>query len=188
MNTTVLPHVALMGVGALLLSACRSVPVPQPGMPEEAPRLAQFGHGRDAPFVLCLSTTCPAVTAKTLHVVQAARPIPSWRGQVTFALGSAVLDTAARDTLDALTEVLSGARRLTLIGYTDAIGTPARNAKLAVQRAQAVHAYLQDELEAGTAVSVDGQGACCYLAPNETDTGRRQNRRVELQIDYGSPS
>ena len=67
-------------------------------------------------------------------------------------------------------------------GHTAEVGRPAEQDALSEERARTV----ADELSArGTApgrLIYEGVGAAEPLAPNDTEEGRRRNRRVELLI------
>ena len=85
-----------------------------------------------------------------------------------------LLDEAA-DTLRAHPNVT-----IYVNGYCDAKGTDDYNQKLSQQRAEAVAKYLvQRGIEAGRLIP-RGLGRTVFLAPNDTEDGRAQNRRVEL--------
>ena len=85
-----------------------------------------------------------------------------------------LLDEAA-DTLRAHPNVT-----IYVDGYTDARGTDDYNKKLSQQRAEAVARYLvKAGIEAGRVIP-RGLGKTNFLATNDTEDGRAQNRRVEL--------
>jgi outer membrane protein OmpA-like peptidoglycan-associated protein len=67
-------------------------------------------------------------------------------------------------------------------GYTDDIGTEEYNDKLSVRRAQAVFRYLVNRGVAPDRMEVIGYGESRPVASNETESGRAQNRRVELVV------
>lgn len=86
----------------------------------------------------------------------------------------ALLDEAA-DTLNAHPSVT-----IYVDGYCDATGTDDYNQKLAQQRAQAVANYLVGKGVDRNRLIARGFGRTHFVAPNDTDDGRAQNRRVEL--------
>lgn len=65
-------------------------------------------------------------------------------------------------------------------GYCDAIGGTKYNQALSERRADAVAAYLEKQGISSDRLVVQGFGKTHFIAPNNTDEGRAQNRRVEL--------
>ncbi len=65
-------------------------------------------------------------------------------------------------------------------GYCDAIGGEEYNLKLSQRRADAVAKYLEDHGIAASRLIPRGFGKTNFVASNDTDEGRAQNRRVEL--------
>lgn len=91
-----------------------------------------------------------------------------------------VLDEAA-DVLDAHQGV-----RVSVEGHTDSRGSDAYNEKLSVRRAEAVFRYLVNRGVAPDRMEVIGYGETRPIADNESDTGRAENRRVELHVVKGT--
>jgi outer membrane protein OmpA-like peptidoglycan-associated protein len=65
-------------------------------------------------------------------------------------------------------------------GYCDAIGSEEYNLKLSQRRADAVAQYLEEHGIAASRLIPRGFGKTDFVASNDTDGGRAQNRRVEL--------
>ncbi len=66
-------------------------------------------------------------------------------------------------------------------GYCDAIGGVEYNLKLSQRRAAAVATYLEDHgIALLSRLIPQGFGKTDFVASNDTDEGRAQNRRVEL--------
>jgi outer membrane protein OmpA-like peptidoglycan-associated protein len=65
-------------------------------------------------------------------------------------------------------------------GYCDAIGSEEYNLKLSQRRADAVSNYLEEHGTPSSQLVPRGFGKTNFVAPNDTDEGRAQNRRVEL--------
>lgn len=99
-----------------------------------------------------------------------------------FDFDKAVLRPKAQDALRAAGPDLKG-RRLTIAGYTDDIGSEAYNARLGQRRAEAVRDFLVAEGHPADLISLKGEGRCCFVAPNDTEGGRQQNRRVEIRVE-----
>jgi len=110
---------------------------------------------------------------------------------VEFAFDSAELSPAYKAELDTASEFLrphrsllrQGLAYLDVIGYTDSRGNDAYNQKLSERRAQAVADYrvAQDPSRA-SCIRVIGRGEADPIATNATEQGRRQNRRVVLEV------
>jgi outer membrane protein OmpA-like peptidoglycan-associated protein len=88
-----------------------------------------------------------------------------------------VLDEA-RDTLRANPDV-----QVAVEGHTDALGTDEYNQALSIRRAEAVYRYLVNAGIAPERLKIVGQGESQPVADNESETGRAQNRRVELKVE-----
>ncbi len=87
---------------------------------------------------------------------------------------AAVLDEAA-STLRANPNVA-----IDVNGYCDAIGGEEYNLKLSDRRAEPEENYLDKDAIPASRLTPHGYGKTNFVAPNDTDEGRAQNRRVEL--------
>ncbi|UCV17897.1 OmpA family protein [Ferribacterium limneticum] len=178
-------------------------------------QLAQLDFGRQATFARCIPPACPIRTPKTLaletpdpSIKRTDAPIPTepappavplapaLKKEVSrtltlrFGLGSAKLSPAARTELKGTLPDLKSARRITIIGRTDNTGPLAFNDSLALARAMAVRDHLlKTHPRLTPALTIKAQGGCCFVAPNDTQAGRTQNRRVEVvfQMNDGLP-
>jgi outer membrane protein OmpA-like peptidoglycan-associated protein len=73
--------------------------------------------------------------------------------------------------------------RIRIEGHTDSVGTSKYNQKLSDRRANTVKEYLiSHDIEASRLTS-KGFGLTRPIADNKTETGRAQNRRVEIHIE-----
>ncbi len=70
--------------------------------------------------------------------------------------------------------------RLYVDGYCDAIGSDDYNEELSAERAASVVTYLENAGIAAGRLIPRGFGKTHFVATNDTDEGRAQNRRVEL--------
>ena len=72
--------------------------------------------------------------------------------------------------------------RLTIIGHTDSKGTDAYNMALGMRRANAVKdKLLEFGLDPARVLSVESRGESEPIAPNDTEQGRFENRRIEFK-------
>jgi OmpA-OmpF porin, OOP family len=69
-----------------------------------------------------------------------------------------------------------------LVGHTDNTGSPAANQTLSLDRANAVKETLVAQGVGADRISTAGYGQDRPVAPNDTDAGRAQNRRLELNV------
>lgn len=104
---------------------------------------------------------------------------------LAFAPGSADLAPGSYPSLIALSDYLRAnpARQVALVGHTDASGSLAANIALSKRRAASVRTHLVGDLGVDRAqVTAEGVGYLAPRASNLTDTGRAQNRRVEVVL------
>ena len=72
--------------------------------------------------------------------------------------------------------------RLTIIGHTDCKGTDAYNMALGMRRAIAViDKLIEFGLDPARVLSVESRGESEPIAPNDTEQGRFENRRIEFK-------
>ena len=72
--------------------------------------------------------------------------------------------------------------KISLVGYTDNIGSDAYNLRLSEKRAEAVKDYLlKHGVDAGR-IQTSGRGKAEPVADNSTEKGRFENRRVEILV------
>jgi outer membrane protein OmpA-like peptidoglycan-associated protein len=103
---------------------------------------------------------------------------------VLFEFGSAQLKSVSRLELDRLAKLLEENQqlRIQVQGHTDNIGSPKENQRLSEARAQAVFDYLVAAGIPAVRLNYKGFGETDPIAPNETEEGRKQNRRTEFII------
>lgn len=107
-----------------------------------------------------------------------------------FRDGSTRMDARSQLNLQFLAErIATGAfdlRELILVGYSDAVGAAGANRRLSLDRAAAVRAALLEAVGRGGAdqvkLTVAGLGEVSPLACDDSDWGRRVNRRVEVWV------
>ena len=81
---------------------------------------------------------------------------------------------------EALTRVPS---TVEIAGYTDSVGSDQLNQALSERRARSVKQYLEQHFSLpAERLIAKGYGESRPRAPNETESGRRQNRRIEVAL------
>lgn len=103
---------------------------------------------------------------------------------IFFGSGDDELTPAEIEKLDRIAALLRDqpATVASLHGYSDAHGKASQNLILSVARAEAVKRYLAAKGCKADQLLVIGHGAAKFLGANESDAGRRLNRRVEIEI------
>ena len=105
-------------------------------------------------------------------------------GAITFAFDSSNLQPQFRPTLDNVANTLNEYNQtvIEVAGHTDSVGTESYNQTLSVQRANSVAAYLSSRGVMQQRMIITGAGETRPIASNDTESGRAQNRRVEITI------
>ncbi|HVR70688.1 MAG TPA: OmpA family protein [Vicinamibacteria bacterium] len=103
---------------------------------------------------------------------------------ILFPFDSAELTSEARTNLGRLAASLQDEARtnVTIVGHTDSVGKDAYNQQLSERRGRAATDFLTSQGVASSRLVSRGRGEAEPIASNETDAGRRENRRVELAI------
>lgn len=103
---------------------------------------------------------------------------------VNFAFDKSDLLPESYPVLDQAVKLLNDKPEINveIEGYTDYIGTDAYNQTLSVARAQTVKTYLVSKGISETRLTVVGYGKNNPVADNNTDEGRRMNRRIVFRI------
>lgn len=107
--------------------------------------------------------------------------IPSDAG---FDVGRASIKAPLARVLDQFAQSMRehAATEIRVVGHTDSTGSDAINNPLAVERAASTRDYLVARGVPFARVAIDGRGSREPVASNETDSGRAQNRRVEIYV------
>jgi outer membrane protein OmpA-like peptidoglycan-associated protein len=103
---------------------------------------------------------------------------------VLFETGKAVLLPQSYPELDLLAEHLKDnpALKVEISGHTDNVGNETVNEKLSELRAKAVCDHLISKSIDPGRMTHKGLGSSMPISPNDTEEGRKQNRRVEFKF------
>ncbi|MEO7035975.1 MAG: OmpA family protein [Polyangiaceae bacterium] len=128
--------------------------------------------------------------AKIAQVKEEARGmVITLSGEVLFVTGKSELLPVAQDQLGQVAKALQDQGEINPIvveGYTDSVGSDSANMTLSQARADAVRSYLVSKGLPSDKVSAVGKGKSNPVAPNDTASGRANNRRVEIVVAGGS--
>jgi outer membrane protein OmpA-like peptidoglycan-associated protein len=110
-------------------------------------------------------------------------------GTVLFDFDKATLRPEGRSELSkavtTIKEKLQGydldQRQITVLGHTDSVGSDAYNQRLSEARAVSVADFIVEEGVDPRIIRARGLGESEPMAGNETEDGRQQNRRVEIE-------
>jgi outer membrane protein OmpA-like peptidoglycan-associated protein len=103
---------------------------------------------------------------------------------ITFGVDSATVQPTFNETLISVGLVLRKFNKtiVDVYGHTDNTGSDAHNQDLSQRRAVAVATILANQGIDQRRFYIEGKGESDPLASNANETGRAQNRRVEIQI------
>jgi len=119
-----------------------------------------------------------------LQTQETARGLIVNMSDVLFAFNKYELKPDAEIKLAKMSGILATYPNLKLQveGYTDNIGTDEYNQKLSEQRAMAVQTFLMSQGVQPGNITAQGYGKTHPVADNSTNSGRAENRRVELVV------
>lgn len=100
---------------------------------------------------------------------------------VNFATGKAIITPESFVRLDAVVEYMTYKKsaRIEISGHTDNQGNPKANRTLSEKRAQACRDYLVSKGIEASRIQAQGFGDERPIASNDTEEGRKLNRRIE---------
>lgn len=103
---------------------------------------------------------------------------------IVFAFDSATLQPGGDQTVARIAKYLNDYpnRSVLIEGFTDSVGNEAYNLKLSSERAESVQRSLIKHGVSSRRLSTTGHGEAYPVASNSTDSGRQENRRVEIVI------
>ncbi|HQZ13690.1 MAG TPA: OmpA family protein [Devosia sp.] len=103
---------------------------------------------------------------------------------ITFAVDSDKVQPQFNDTLTSVGLVLRKFNKtiIDVYGHTDSQGSDSYNKELSQRRAVSVATVLANQGVDQRRFYIDGRGESDPIASNATESGRSQNRRVEIQL------
>ena len=124
-------------------------------------------------------------------MIQSLRPLARLTMSFRFEPGSTRPDAQSRDNITRLAQAIEGGeydgRRLVFVGFSDGDGAAATNRRIARARADTVRGAVVNAAETADMsqikMSVEAFGEALPMACDDSDWGRKVNRRVEVWID-----
>jgi outer membrane protein OmpA-like peptidoglycan-associated protein len=106
------------------------------------------------------------------------------KSDILFDTGKANLKPQAKNNLDQMAGIMKKYPEniLAINGYTDNTGSNSVNEALSQRRAQAVKDQLVASGMPNSVISTYGRGESNPVADNSSVNGRKQNRRVEIEV------
>ncbi|NTU57756.1 MAG: OmpA family protein [Chlorobiaceae bacterium] len=101
-----------------------------------------------------------------------------------YSTGSSTLTSNSQYNIEKLARILNKYNDTNVVieGHTDSVGSEASNQMLSERRAESVSTLLRTYGVSGNRLNAIGYGQTRPVASNETEAGRRLNRRVEVLI------
>ncbi len=120
----------------------------------------------------------------TMAMPMAAMPTSALALNVYFATNSDRISSKYYADLNKLGEALTRLQSsVEISGHTDSVGSEQANQLLSERRAMSVKQYLEQHFSLPTErLTANGYGESRPRATNETESGRRQNRRIEVAL------
>jgi general secretion pathway protein A len=134
----------------------------------------------------------PSLPQRNFSVVKAdpgtppSVPIADDQLVVYFKHNSSEISDTSLEVLDRLSKLLMNKQdvKISIAGYTDSTGTKSYNIAISKKRAETVKNYLLNKGANLSEITAVGLGAQDFVASNETESGRKLNRRVEIELKF----
>jgi outer membrane protein OmpA-like peptidoglycan-associated protein len=118
------------------------------------------------------------------HDIKLSETVGRTRLLVFFQFDKSELEPASYPELNRAVVLLKAypSMAVEIAGYTDSVGTHEYNTALALRRANAVRDYILKSGIEDSRITAHGYGEDTPIAPNDTEEGRAENRRVEFVV------
>lgn len=104
---------------------------------------------------------------------------------IHFATNSDNLKPTSYPALNKIVEQMNQKPNSTIkiVGHTDNVGNAVYNLKLSKRRAISLKKYLESKGVNGSRIYTDGKGMAQPISPNDSESGRAKNRRIEVSFN-----
>ncbi|WP_317207696.1 OmpA family protein [Chitinophaga filiformis] len=156
--------------------------------PALMPSFMPYEKAVDKSFLFSVLSNHPELlegkAIETKYASEITSEVSSKSYSIEFETGSAVIKSSSFKMLNEIFEsaVVAEGLKVGVYGHTDNVGADATNIPLSEKRAAAVQDYLVRKGLSVNRVEAKGFGASKPVADNDTEAGRRQNRRVEIVL------
>ncbi|WP_299983685.1 phosphate ABC transporter substrate-binding/OmpA family protein [uncultured Ruegeria sp.] len=184
-----LPRVARQFL-AFTQSGAAQIVIRQAGFVDQSPETIAIGLQGDR-LANAIRTGGTEVGLDELQrMIETLRSLSRLSLSIRFEPGSSRPDAQSRSNILQLAQALESgtlnARQLTFVGFSDGEGAAATNTRIALQRAKtvrnAVLAAIETSIPDSVEITVEGFGEAMPMACDDTEWGRKVNRRVEVWV------
>ena len=125
-----------------------------------------------------INNGCPVIDEEDEEIIEFAFK------NLQFETGKSVIKIESFPSLNGLAEMLikKGTWKLLLSGHTDDVGNAQDNLVLSKERVEATKKYLVEQGVDFNNLKLEYYGESKPISENETEKGRQENRRVEMEI------
>jgi outer membrane protein OmpA-like peptidoglycan-associated protein len=105
-------------------------------------------------------------------------------GNITFTTNSSDINSSFYSVLNSVSKVFKEYKNtnIAISGHSDSSGDAVKNKSLSLNRAKSVSSYLVSQGVDMRRIEVAGLGSSNPISSNDSENGRSQNRRVEIEI------
>lgn len=160
------------------------------GFVDQAPETIRIGLQGDRLANAIATGASEVGIDEVQRMIETLRPMSRLSLSFRFEPGSSRPDAQSRSNIQILAQALESgaldAHRLTFAGFSDGDGNAAGNAQIALRRAKTVRnevlAAVETAIPDSVDVTVEGFGEAMPMACDDSDWGRKTNRRVEVWV------
>ncbi len=162
----------------------------QAGFVDQSPEMLGIGLQGDRLANAIVTGGAEVGLQELQRMIETLRPMSRLSLSFRFETGSSRPDAQSRSNILQLAQALEAgrfdARRLVFVGFSDGDGAADVNARIALRRAQTVRNAVLGAIETAVPeniqIGVEGFGEAMPMACDDTEWGRKVNRRVEIWV------
>ncbi|WP_170410992.1 phosphate ABC transporter substrate-binding/OmpA family protein [Ruegeria atlantica] len=189
-----LPEIRLPRIARKFLAYSQSgeaqMAIRDAGFVDQTPETMRIGLQGDRLANAVVSGGAEVGLEELQRMIDTLRPQSRLSLSFRFEAGSSRPDAQSRSNIRQLAQALEtgalDARKLTFVGFSDGDGAASTNARIALLRAKTVRNAVLSAVETAipdsVEIAVDAFGEAMPMACDDTDWGRKVNRRVEVWV------